>query len=46
MPSEVFSDGRVTRCAVKYGIEYQVLKFTGHLNDRGHSRKIILPYFL
>jgi len=48
MPSEVFSNGKVTRCAVKYGNEYQELKFTGRLNDRGHSRKIIfciLNYF-
>jgi hypothetical protein len=31
MPSAVFSDGRVTRCAVKYGNEYQEMKFTGRL---------------
>jgi hypothetical protein len=48
MPSEEFSDGRVTRCALKCGNEYQELKFTERLNDRGYSRKIIfciLNYF-
>jgi len=48
MPSEEFSDGRVTRCAVKYGNEYEEMKFTERVNDRRHSRKIIfwiLNYF-